>query len=254
MFKTFSNQFENNPIVKRRTDEINFKFNENIFSYTDSKFFINSNNNSFDFNISEENNNKKDLNNNNLTHKKINSSKIDIHNKRRTFTEKTKTYPPSSLKNDKINNESWFEEIINKIEVKNIENLQKIQNDFIKELNDIYSENFKRIEEVNKKYNNEIYIISEDNDNIEEKEIYNQLLNEKNECLEEIESEFIIKKNCSLLKYNDRIIKLKENIINEINEEGKNIKDECINIYNMKNSLRAKIPSSLNFRNKKKKN
>jgi hypothetical protein len=54
MFKTFSNQFENNPIVKRRTDEINFKFNENIFSYTDSKFFINSNNNSFDFNISEE--------------------------------------------------------------------------------------------------------------------------------------------------------------------------------------------------------
>ena len=52
---------------------------------------------------------------------------------------------------------------------------------------------------------------------------------------------------------NDRMIKLKENIIKEINEEAVNIRKKIINKYCLNNSIKHKFSSSINFQGKKKK-
>ncbi len=243
MFKTVPIKISNNKILKKYKRKMTISNCTNFFN-TDSNFFINSNNISIDFNDEKETNYSKTntFNSINSSHKKITPLK------RKLFIEKSKIYPQELNKikeKEKRNIEIWFNEIINKIEKINLNNLQMIQNDFIKELNEIYTENLKKIEEVNKKYKNKIHEISLElnNEDIENNEKYIQLINEKNEILEEIETIFIIKKNCSLLKYNDRMIKLKENIIKGINEEADNIREEIINKYCLKNSIKKKVSS-----------
>ena len=252
MLKTYPNKINHNKNIKKYKRKI---IQSNNFSNTDLNFFINSNNNSIDFNDE----NEKNFTKTNTFNSNYSSNKKIAPIKRKLFMEKSKTYTHESStikEKGKRNNDIWFKEIINKIQKINLNSLQKIQNDFIKELNEIYSENLNKIEEVNKKYKNEIHEISLqlDNENIENNEKYIELMNEKNEALEEIESVFIIKKNCSLLKYNDRIIKLKENIIKGINEEGVNIREEIINKFCLNNNIKQKIPSCINFQEKRKKN
>ncbi len=251
MFKTYPNQINNNKNIKKYKRKIT-ESDCNNFSNTDSNFFINSNNNSLDFNDENETNfsKKNKFHSINSSHKKITPIK------RKLLLEKSKISQELSIKEkEKRNNDIWFKEIINKIENINLNNLQMIQNDFIKELNEIYAENLKKIEEVNKKYKNKIHEISLELDNvdIEKSEKYIQIVNEKNEILEEIEGIFIIKKNCSLLKYNDRMIRLKENIIKGINEEAVNIREKIIKKYCLNNSIKHKFSSSINFQGKKKK-
>ena len=100
-------------------------------------------------------------------------------------------------------------------------------------------ENFRKIEEINNKFNNETLKNSNDDENN----------NEKNDLYEEVEAEFIIKKNSTLLKYNENISKLKENIKNEINKQGNNIKEELI-ISQFNNNNNNKKSKSLNLSKK----
>ena len=78
---------------------------------------------------------------------------------------------------------------------------------------------------------------------------YNKLLNEKNTELNDIENEFIIKKNYALVTFNEEICKLKESIISEINKEGYKFKEEMMMKYQMQFSginNKKKVPVSNN--------
>ena len=122
--------------------------------------------------------------------------------------------------------------------------LSEIQNSFRIELDNLYKENFDKIEEVNKKYNYDLYKSNTSN-NVK----YNKLLNEKNTELNDIENEFIIKKNYALVTFNEEICKLKESIISEINKEGYKFKEEMMMKYQMQFSginNKKKVPVSNN--------
>ena len=60
-------------------------------------------------------------------------------------------------------------------------------------------------------------------------------MNDKNEELDDIEREFLLKKSICLCNYNENISNLKKDVINDINNESENIKKIIINYYIEKN-------------------
>ncbi len=60
-------------------------------------------------------------------------------------------------------------------------------------------------------------------------------MNDKNEELDDIEREFLLKKSICLCNYNENISNLKKDVINDINNESENIKKLIINYYIEKN-------------------
>ena len=60
-------------------------------------------------------------------------------------------------------------------------------------------------------------------------------MNDKNEELDDIEREFLLKKSICLCNYNENISNLKKDVINDINNESENIKKIIINYYLEKN-------------------
>ena len=199
----------------------------NSFLYnTDSQFFINSNNSSLDLG-----NDFKTPKKNSIKIKKFNSH-IKILNNKLNISKSRKSFNPNYTF-QKENKNKWFEDIIVKVQNQFLPQLTKIQNDYIKELDDIYIENFKKIEEINFKFNfdnNEENNESKNNSNNQNET--NEILNVKNDLFEEVESEFIIKKNSTLLKYNENILQLKESIKKEINKIANVIKEELIISHN----------------------
>lgn len=113
--------------------------------------------------------------------------------------------------------------LIKTLQKKYISMLANIQAKFRNELDKLYQENFEKIEEINKTFNYEIYKSNTTNNNN-----YNKLINDKNAKINEIENEFIIKKNYTLVKFTEDICKLREEIINEINKGGKKIKEDLL--------------------------
>ena len=196
--------------------------NNSFLSNTESQFFINSNNSSLDLGNDFKTPKKKTIKIKKFnSHNKIRNNKLQISNPRKSFN--------SNNTFIKENKNKWFEDIIIKVQKQFLPQLTKIQNDYIKELDDIYIENFTKIEEINFKYNfdnNEDNNESKNNSNNQNEN--NEIINVKNDLFEEVESEFIIKKNCTLLKYNENISQLKENIKKEINKLANVIKDELI--------------------------
>lgn len=222
----------------------------NSFLYnTESQFFINSNNTSLDLGNEIKTPKKKQIKIKKFnSHIKIwNNSKLNNSKSRKSF----------NLNNisQKENKNKWFEDIILKVQNQFLPQLSKIQDDYIKELDNIYIENFNKIEEINYKYNSDNNEYNnESENNLNEQNENNEIINIKNDLFEEVESEFIIKKNSTLLKYNENISQLKECIKKEINKLANEIKEELIILHCNDNNDKNinKRGSCKNFNRKKK--
>lgn len=116
-----------------------------------------------------------------------------------------------------------LELIIKRNQDKILTKLNVIQKKFLTDLDKLYKDNFNKIEETNKKYSLDLYKCFNDVNNVNdtgENSKINQLRNAKSVDINEIESDFIIKKNCILLQYNTEICKLREWVVKELNNEG----------------------------------
>ena len=71
-------------------------------------------------------------------------------------------------------------------------------------------------------------------------------MNDKNEELDDIEREFLLKKSICLCNYNEKISNLRKDVINDINNESENIKKIIINYFIEKNKNN---PTSILFSN-----
>ena len=225
MEKISSSNCKNIP--KNKKDKLNNSF----ISYTDSKFFINSNNNSFDLKDSIDNKTLKKC----KTKNKFEEVKKPLNIKNKTSLKYT----------NKINNNNEkqnINKIIKKIQDKNIKTLKNIQEGFIKELESIYKENLDKIEEIDEKYDKLIQENNIENNNNK----FNLIMNDKNEELDDIEREFLLKKSICLCNYNEKISNLRKDVINDINNESENIKKIIINYFIEKNKNN---PTSILFSN-----
>jgi len=225
MEKISSSNCKNIP--KNKKDKLNNSF----ISYTDSKFFINSNNNSFDLKDSIDNKTLKKC----KTKNKFEEVKKPLNIKNKTSLKYT----------NKINNNNEkqnINKIIKKIQDKNIKTLKNIQEGFIKELESIYKENLDKIEEIDEKYDKLIQETNVENNNNK----LNLIMNDKNEELDDIEREFLLKKSICLCNYNEKISNLRKDVINDINNESENIKKIIINYFIEKNKNN---PTSILFSN-----
>ena len=216
MEKNLSSICKNIPEKKKKD-----KLNNSFFSYTDSKFFINSNNNSFDL---------KDTIDNKTLKKCKTKTKFDEVKKPINIKSKTSLKYKNNI-NNKNNEKQNINKIIKKIQDKNIKTLKNIQEGFIKELESIYKENLDKIEEIDEKYDKLIQENNIENNNNK----LNLIMNDKNEELDDIEREFLLKKSICLCNYNENISNLKKDVINDINNESENIKKIIINYYIEKN-------------------
>ena len=216
MEKNLSSNCKNIPENKKKD-----KLNNSFFSYTDSKFFINSNNNSFDL---------KDTIDNKTLKKCKTKTKFEEVKKPINIKSKTSLKYKNNI-NNKNNEKLNINKIIKKIQDKNIKTLKNIQEGFIKELESIYKENLDKIEEIDEKYDKLIQENNIENNNNK----LNLIMNDKNEELDDIEREFLLKKSICLCNYNENISNLKKDVINDINNESENIKKLIINYYIEKN-------------------
>jgi len=216
---------------KNITENKKDKLNNSFISYTDSKFFINSNNNSFDLKDSKDNKTIKKC----KTKNKFEEVKKPLNNKNKISLKYT----------NKINNNNEkqnINKIIKKIQDKNIKTLKNIQEGFIKELESIYKENLDKIEEIDEKYDKLIQENNIENNNNQ----LNLIINDKNEELDDIEREFLLKKSICLCNYNENISNLRNDVINDINNESENIKKIIVNYFIEKNKNN---PTSILFNN-----
>ena len=216
MEKNLSLNCKNIPENKKKD-----KLNNSFFSYTDSKFFINSNNNSFDL---------KDTIDNKTLKKCKTKNKFEEVKKSLNIKSKTSLKYKNNNNNKNIEKQN-INKIIKKIQDKNIKTLKNIQEGFIKELESIYKENLDKIEEIDEKYDKLIQENNIENNNNK----LNLIMNDKNEELDDIEREFLLKKSICLCNYNENISNLKKDVINDINNESENIKKIIINYYLEKN-------------------
>ena len=112
----------------------------------------------------------------------------------------------------------------------NVYQISNAQTDYISALDEIYSEKIKKINDINKKYDNELYRLrgyidysnKENINNI----IYDSVLEDKNEELNKIEKEFFYKKDYALSSYKERGETLKDIFKIEISQCLNNIKKE----------------------------
>ena len=112
----------------------------------------------------------------------------------------------------------------------NIYQITNAQTDYISALDEIYSEKISKINEINIKYDNDLYrlksyIDDSNNQNINNI-IYNSVLKDKNEELNKIEKEFFYKKDYALSSYKERGETLKDIFKIEISQCLNNIKKE----------------------------
>ena len=158
----------------------------------------------------------------NTTHKKTLSSRLTTNNFAFKLNFNNAAYHNNKNNNNNNNtntninklltNESDF--LIRKLQRKYNEKLQKVQESFVVELDKLYKDNFDKIEEINNKYNIDYY---KQNNIEDDKNKSRQIITDKENELNEVENEFIIKKNSSLMTYNEQINVLREEILKEIN-------------------------------------
>ena len=144
----------------------------------------------------------------NTTHKKTLSSRLTSNH----FAFKLNFNNATCNKNNNNINKLLTNEsdgLIRKLQRKYNDKLQKVQESFVIELDKLYKDNFDKIEEINNKYNIDYY---KQNNIEDDKNKSRQILNDKENELNEVENEFIIKKNCSLMNYNEQINTFQINI------------------------------------------
>ena len=142
--------------------------------------------------------------------------------------------PKSNRKNSNVENEYYknitFTPIKEFLSSENVYEISNAQTDYISALDEIYSEKIRKINDINKKYDNELFklkgYVDESNKENINNIIYNLVLKDKNEALNKIEKEFYYKKDYALSAYKEGGENLKDIFKNEISKCLKNIKKE----------------------------
>ena len=171
----------------------------------------------------------------NSNSKPIISKKIPILLNRKEIKQNKEIKAPNKKKlNFNVKNDNYqkinFTPIKEFLSNENVYQISNAQTDYISALDEIYSEKIKKINEINKKYDNELYRLrgyidysnKENINNI----IYDSVLKDKNEELNKIEKEFFYKKDYALSSYKERGETLKDIFKIEISQCLNNIKKE----------------------------
>ena len=181
---------------------------------------------------------KQNIKNKTLKHsnsKPIMSKKMPILLNRKEVKQNQKDIkvPKKRLNSDfenELNQKINFTPIKDFLSYENIYQITNAQTDYISALDEIYSEKISKINEINIKYDNDLYrlksyIDDSNNQNINNI-IYNSVLKDKNEELNKIEKEFFYKKDYALSYYKERGETLKDIFKIEISQCLNNIKKE----------------------------
>ena len=171
----------------------------------------------------------------NSNSKPIISKKIPILLNRKEIKQNKEIKAPNKKKlNFNVKNDNYqkinFTPIKEFLSNENVYQISNAQTDYISALDEIYSEKIKKINEINNKYDNELYRLrgyidysnKENINNI----IYDSVLKDKNEELNKIEKEFFYKKDYALSSYKERGETLKDIFKIEISQCLNNIKKE----------------------------
>ena len=158
----------------------------------------------------------------------------NLLNKDDKSKQKENKSPKSNRKNSNAGNEYYknitFTPIKDFLSSENVYEISNAQTDYISALDEIYSQKIRKINDINKKYDNELfklkgYVDGSNKENINNI-IYNSVLKDKNEELNKIEKEFYYKKDYALSTYKERGENLKDIFKNEISKCLTNIKKE----------------------------
>ena len=113
----------------------------------------------------------------------------------------------------------------------------KVQDEYSKELDNIYMEKIEKIKEINEKYDYDLYLFKKTYQEFDDNVIYNSIVEEKKEAINSIENEFLLKKNQAKEKYQKQINEISENTLKQRkalfeSEIFEQMKKEITNILN----------------------
>ena len=157
-----------------------------------------------------------------------------INRKNEKSNHKEDKSPKLNRKSSNVENEYYkkitFTPIKDFLSNENVYEISNAQTDYISALDEIYSEKIRKINDINKKYDNELFklkgYVDESNKENINNIIYNSVLKDKNEELNKIEKEFYYKKDYALSAYKEGGENLKDIFKNEISKCLTNIKKE----------------------------
>ena len=196
--------------------------------------------------------------------------KTEPNNKK---TNKIISFPLNALdimrkKIEKVLNES-NEKIANisvsfsMIDMNSESSYSKVQDEYSKELDNIYMEKIEKIKEINEKYDYDLYIFKKTYQEFDDNIVYNSIVEEKKEAINLIENEFLLKKNQAKEKYQKQINEISENTLKQRkalfeSEIFEQMKKEITNILNkplpeeingnktnLKNSVKINKPKNI---------
>ena len=139
----------------------------------------------------------------------------------------------------------------------------KVQDEYSKELDNIYMEKIEKIKEINEKYDYDLYIFKKTYQEFDDNIVYNSIVEEKKEAINLIENEFLLKKNQAKEKYQKQINEISENtlkqrkalfeseIFEQMKKEITNILNKTLpeeingNKTNLKNSVKINKPKNI---------
>ena len=113
----------------------------------------------------------------------------------------------------------------------------KVQDEYSKELDNIYMEKIEKIKEINEKYDYDLYIFKKTYKEFDDNVVYNSIVEEKKEAINSVENEFLLKKNQAKEKYQKQINEISENTLKQRkalfeSEIFEQMKKEITNILN----------------------
>ena len=139
----------------------------------------------------------------------------------------------------------------------------KVQDEYSKELDNIYMEKIEKIKEINEKYDYDLYIFKKTYQEFDDNIVYNSIVEEKKEAINLIENEFLLKKNQAKEKYQKQINEISDNTLKQRkalfeSEIFEQMKKEITNILNkplpeetngnktnLKNSVKINKPKNI---------
>ena len=139
----------------------------------------------------------------------------------------------------------------------------KVQDEYSKELDNIYMEKIEKIKEINEKYDYDLYLFKKTYQEFDDNIVYNSIVEEKKEAINLIENEFLLKKNQAKEKYQKQINEISENTLKQRkalfeSEIFEQMKKEITNILNkplpeetngnktnLKNSVKINKPKNI---------
>ena len=136
--------------------------------------------------------------------------------------------------NEKISNISVS---FSMVDMNSESSYSKVQDEYSKELDNIYMEKIEKIKEINEKYDYDLYLFKKTYQEFDDNVIYNSIVEEKKEAINSIENEFLLKKNQAKEKYQKQINEISENTLKQRkalfeSEIFEQMKKEITNILN----------------------